>query len=292
MGVSQQNETKFLFRFNNNQLIPTRIFTKFEKEKFAEGTFRYCYRGDIYDLDEDEKVKTVDFPSGKCVVKVYKSDEHKEDFILDYKNSEYASQCAAEFNSIIGENKLYFILPFAGSINIVAGFKLFGLFNIRDDENKKFVKENSLVSIEPYLPYEYYKFSSNSGYENQSFNRYIPAFMHYTWIKSRGRIVVSDVQGIFTGDKYILTDPACQSLNQIFGSSDLGAMGLCKFLVCHRHNEYCKNWIWLPPQFNGILSSVNANSIKRTSFVFEHNKNIQKYVPIYNYVLSLIKFNN
>jgi len=291
MGVSQQNSTNFLFRFSNNSLIKTRIYANFEKESFANGTFRYCYKGDILDLDDDN-IKTPDFPSGKCVVKVYKSNVCQEDFYLDFKNSNFAYQCALEFNNIIGENKLFFVLPYGGSVKMLAGFKLFGLFNIKDDDNKKFIKEDSLVAIEPFISGEYIKFSSNSGYENQNFNRFIPAFMHYSWIKSRGRIVVSDVQGVFTGKHYILTDPACQSITNEFGSSDLGAMGLCKFIVCHRHNDYCKNWIWVPPQLNGILASVNANSIKRTSFNFEFGKNAEKYIPIYNYILSLIKFNN
>ena len=67
-------------------------------------------------------------------------------------------------------------------------------------------------------------------------------------------------------------------------------MGLCKFIVCHRHNDYCKNWVWVPPQLNGILASVNANSIKRTSFTFDNMKNIQKYIPIYYNFLQTVKF--
>ena len=93
------------------------------------------------------------------------------------------------------------------------------------------------VAIEPYISGNYIKFSSNTGYENPDFDAFIPAFSHYTWIRSKGIRVVLDAQGVFKDGKYYLTDPACQSLDQKFGNSDLGAMGLCKFLLCHKHND-------------------------------------------------------
>ena len=41
-----------------------------------------------------------------------------------------------------------------------------------------------------------------------------------------------------------LTDPACQSPDQKFSSTDLGTMGLCKFLLCHKHNDIFAKWKW------------------------------------------------
>ena len=67
-------------------------------------------------------------------------------------------------------------------------------------------------------------------------------------------------------------------------------MGLCKFLICHKHNNICENWTWVPKSFEGMLRVYNATSIKRTSFSFENRKNIEKYKPIYLKLLSLIKF--
>jgi hypothetical protein len=51
-----------------------------------------------------------------------------------------------------------------------------------------------------------------------------------------------DVQSIFKNKNYYLTDPACQSLVKKFSSTDLGTMGLCKFLLCHKHNDICAKW--------------------------------------------------
>ena len=70
-----------------------------------------------------------------------------------------------------------------------------------------------------------------------------------------------DVQGIFKNGRYYLTDPACQSLEQLYGNSDLGAMGLIKFLMCHKHNNICQNWKWVPKEISGILKSYNTYRI-------------------------------
>ena len=100
------------------------------------------------------------------------------------------------------------------------------------------------VAIEPFLDGIYIKFSSNIRYENPNLNAYIPNFSHFTCIRSKGRIVIIDVEGVFKNKKYYLTAPACQSLVQKFSSTDLGAMGLCKFLLYHKHNDICAKWKW------------------------------------------------
>ena len=49
--------------------------------------------------------------------------------------------------------------------------------------NQKKLSPDMKVSIESYLGEDYIKFSSNTGFENPSFNAYIPAFSHFTWIQ-------------------------------------------------------------------------------------------------------------
>ena len=292
MGVSCPNETKCLSKIlSNGMTITKNIYAEFEPSFFDKGAFRYCYKGKVKDLDGDEIV-TNDFPSGECVVKVYKDNSFTQDYLLDFIGSQYAYEQALLFNNLIRiPNKINFVLPYAGSVHLLAGFKLFGLFKVStNDESKRYISPNMKVAIEPFLNGKYIKFSSNSGYENPDFDAFIPAFSHFTWIYSKGTRVVLDVQGIFNNGKYYLTDPACQSLEQIFGLSDLGAMGLCKFILCHKHNNICQDWKWVPPSLNGILKAYNATSIKRTSFSFENRKNIEKYKPLYLNLLKLIKF--
>ena len=293
MGVSCPNETKCLFKvLPSGQMLRQNIYAEFEEIAFSEGAFRYCFKGKIKDNDGD-LVTTNDFGSGQCVVKVYKNRGYTQDYYIDFVGSQYAHQEALLFNQIIKiPNKINFIIPYAGSVDILAGFKLFGLFKVStSDESKKYLSPNMKVSIETYLVGSYIKFSSNTGFENPAYSDYIPAFSHFTWIHSKGRRVVMDVQGVLKNNRYYLTDPACQSLEQKFGNTDLGAMGLIKFLLCHRHNNICKNWDWIPKKFEGLLKAYNATSIKRTCFSFENIKNIQKYTPAYINLLKLIKFN-
>ena len=292
MGVSCPNETKCLSKIlSNGTTIRKNFYAEFKTTFFDQGAFRYCYLGTIKDLDGDE-ITNNDFPSGECVVKVYKNGIFTQDYLLDFIGSQYAHEMALLFNQVIRiPNKINFVLPYAGSVHLLAGFKLFGLFKVStNDDSKRHLSPNMKVAIEPFLNGNYIKFSSNSGFKNPNFDAYIPAFSHFTWIYSKGLRVVMDVQGIFKNQRYYLTDPAVQSLDQKFGNSDLGAMGLCKFIICHKHNDICSNWKWIPASFNGILKSCNANSIKRTSFTFENRKNIEKYKPIYQYLLNSIKF--
>ena len=292
MGTNSPNETKCLCKYTpEGQILNTSIYAEFEKAPFQDGTFRYCFKGTIKNLYGD-KVYTNDFSSGKCVVKVYKNLRYFQDYNIDFICSMYAYQEAQLFNQIIKiPNKFNFIIPYGGSVHLLSGFKLFGLFKVSTNkESKQFLLPNMKVSIEPFLDGTYTKFSSNSGYENPDFDAYIPAFSHFTWIHSKGRKVVLDVQGIFKNGRYYLTDPACQSLEQLYGNSDLGAMGLIKFLMCHKHNNICQNWKWVPKEISGILKSYNTLSIKRTSFKFENEKNIKTYTPIYINLLKMVRF--
>ena len=291
MGVSCPNETKCLYKMLPSGFsMKKNIYAEFQPKYFDQGTFRYCYLGIIKDMDGD-KITTTDFPSGQCVVKVYKNGNFTQDFFLDFAASQYAYEKAIEFNKIIGiPNKINFILPYSGSVHLLAGFKLFGLFKVTDDDSEKYISPNMRVAIEPFLDGKYTKFSSNTGYENPDFNAYIPAFSHYTWLTSKGTRIILDVQGIFKNNKYYLTDPACQSIDQIFGNSDLGALGLSKFIICHKHNDICKNWKWIPSNLEGILRKYHTTCLKRTSFSFENRKTIEKYKPLYNTLLKSMKF--
>ena len=73
--------------------------------------------------------------------------------------------------------------------------------------------------------------NENQINENENFTN-LKKNIHYSWILYRGRKVILDVQGVFSNKKYYLTDPAVQSVDQEFGGSDLGAMGLIKFILC------------------------------------------------------------
>ena len=77
MGVSCPNETKCLSKIlSNGATLRRNFYAEFEPTFSAQGKFRYCYKGTIKNLDGDA-ITNYDFPSGKCVVKVYKDVHHK-----------------------------------------------------------------------------------------------------------------------------------------------------------------------------------------------------------------------
>jgi hypothetical protein len=121
------------------------------------------------------------------------------------------------------------------------------------------------------------KFNSNSGWYNPDFPS-MQAFSHYSWIKSNGNLVICDLQGEYEGDKsrYILSDPAISSVRQRFGSTDLGVLGIMKFMMTHQCVDQCSR-LGKPPKqlfkatisrFENLLGGVRLASIRGTSFGF------------------------
>lgn len=45
-------------------------------------------------------------------------------------------------------------------------------------------------------------------------------------MKSGYQAVVCDLQGVITDDRFLLTDPAVNSLEQLFGNTDCGKQGM------------------------------------------------------------------
>lgn len=72
MGASSSNESRFLYKIDENlKLSKIYYYAVFEKTSFSEGACRYCYKGEIKDSNDNTSYNSY-FPSGKCVVKVYK----------------------------------------------------------------------------------------------------------------------------------------------------------------------------------------------------------------------------
>lgn len=71
------------------------------------------------------------------------------------------------------------------------------------------------------------------------------AFSHYSHTITDGYLLVCDLQGIVTTDKtdkptLLLTDPAIHCARHLrFGKTNLGALGINKFFVKHKCNNFC-----------------------------------------------------
>jgi hypothetical protein len=102
---------------------------------------------------------------------------------------------------------------------------------------------NECMTLEPFIDGTYVKYNSNSGYVNEDnpdspFNQAAQAFSHFTFERSRGCFLVSDLQGV----GHLLTDPAIHTLDpQRFKLTDtnLGEDGFKFFFATHRCNAIC-----------------------------------------------------
>lgn len=196
--------TCYLYKIllDGKKVLQENVLAIFNNESFAEGNFRKCFLGHIVDKNKG-LVKTNDFPSGKCVIKKYMKNNYLGDYVGDFKSALIAHQCALAFNKAINvPNMLNFIMPYV-TVDILT---------------------MKATYVEPFLEGEFIKFSSNAGFESSNINASIPvAFSHYSWLYFKGKMAVLDVQGVIRNQKYYLTDPAVQSIDLRFGSTDLGA---------------------------------------------------------------------
>lgn len=106
-------------------------------------------------------------------------------------------------------------------------------------------------TYEPYMDLsssDYTKFNSNMFYihttreqDNPIYNDTCQAFSHFTWVKSGRTLVICDLQGVKSGSRLILTDPAIHHINILrYGSTNLGVRGIQMFFRVHKCNNICR----------------------------------------------------
>ena len=139
------------------------------------------------------------------------------------------------------------------------------------------------VLVEDYLPGEFIKWNSNSGWfpgrklkNNLSKsarkkiildqNSPIQAFCHWTYHASNGQILFCDAQGIKTKKEYILTDPCILSVQGYrYGAADGGFDFILNWFKHHTCNKYCKKY-WIKP--HGIMSQ-QINVTQNTTWTWD-----------------------
>ena len=263
-GTFFKHESNYIYEVDENlNTKQTNFYVTFKYNPFSEGAFRYCYIGNINNKGNQNSNKNL-FPTGKCVVKVFKNDLYeKSEIISDLNNIFYSQKISKEFNSQNLINRKVIFVD-----NYLATFKEKAVINLF--EKRAFTELEPMI-IEPYIEGKYEKFTSNSGWIKDNIDIIIPLFMHWNWVYSKGEKLVSDIQGVKKGDIYELTDPAVQSINKEYGDTDLGAVGLIYFLSEHKHNSYCQSLPW--PNNEEIKKIQKVSKCLRrkrgTSFKFE-----------------------
>lgn len=106
------------------------------------------------------------------------------------------------------------------------------------------LKAGNFGTVESLAVGRFTKFLNNDGQVNPTMCANLPsAFAHWSWVASRGRIMVSDIQGVRSARRYVLTDPCVHSVEcgpgRPFGGNDLGMSGVELFFSKHMCNALC-----------------------------------------------------
>ena len=216
----------------------------FETTPFAAGRFRLAYKG-MY--TSSPKV------GGNCVVK---------------RNKDSFAWKSTDWNQTI---QIYDL-----SRSLASAFSPIcnGVASIRYVEVSVFKvtwpQPNDFVLVEDYIPGYFTKWCNNYGGISPS-SELMPAFMHWSWVSSRGQYMIADLQGVRTdiadwlgvrtNSQFILTDPAIMS-NTVDGGqcgcTDTGIEGIALFFLRHSCNKFCNGFP--RPTIQDVLSTPNAQS--------------------------------
>ncbi|XP_033636051.1 eukaryotic elongation factor 2 kinase-like [Asterias rubens] len=241
---SYQSNTSSEIGYSSNRV-------QFEDDWFAQGAARRAYRGKYCAGPKEGQL---------CVVKLYKEEwcSHLNELAwkADTRASEKAQEMAVAFNRDRPTSKpIKFVIPDITNVDTSSGFNLLWFIPIASnvkgklagtaESSAEMVPKGASIAIEEYLRGEFTKFNSNSSYVNHDVGAYGPgAFSHYTYHKSRGTLLISDIQWIRQADGYHFTDPAVQSVEGVssYGATDLGVFGIIKFFQNHHCNDLCRGF--------------------------------------------------
>ena len=207
----------------------------FSPTHFAQGRFRFAYMGH-YTEPSWKRGK-------KIVVKELKESYtwYTSDWDTTVKIHDKAAELARGFNAFSGTN-------YPIRFTKVSVFKV----TSQGDPNAT-PKLGESVIVEEYIEGQFQKWCNNYGFisaESQS----LPAFMHWSWVHTKGELMVADLQGVWKEDGFVLTDPVIMSLNNSYGSTDTGTEGMVMFFYKHQCNSFCQ---YLPkPATRDFVSHV------------------------------------
>ena len=118
---------------------------------------------------------------------------------------------------------------------------------MEEDKNAEIFKNNKFFIAEHYMEGNYIKYNNNAGWINEKLKescefKLLQAFSHYTYCKSKGVLLIVDLQGVRDKDTIQLTDPAIHSFvkRTLFGVTNKGTLGISQFFLSHECNVHCK----------------------------------------------------
>lgn len=227
------------------------IHCKFNSQPFAEGRFRLAYEG--------EYIEPLSKRGKKCVVKrkkkeyTWDSNGWDESLKLQKKAQELAelfnqankSGMPIKFTEV---NHVQVISTSSTSMQTPYRMSRHRSYRMHQAPYPTLQQSHSprlyeYIIVEDYLPGKYTKWCSNYGHISPG-SELMQAFMHWSWVHSKGEIMIADLQGVKNNMKYDLTDPALLSNSVkggMYGSTDMGVEGMAMFFLNHTCNQYCRD---------------------------------------------------
>lgn len=166
--------------------------------------------------------------TNKFVVKSFKQEEENAmaQMIEDMRAQVLCKAFALEFNSFLRAD-------YTVDFIVATGWQ----------DKSKGATPNSYISIEPFIEGEYVKYNNNAGHVREDssdpFNAAAQAFSHFTFERSFGYFMVTDLQGV----GHSLTDPAIQAKDPErfkLSPTNHGVDGFKFFFATHECNSVCR----------------------------------------------------
>ncbi|CAG8466429.1 4549_t:CDS:2 [Diversispora eburnea] len=192
--------------YEKKNLLSKSYHFKIAEQPFAAGVEKYAYYA----------ISTKYNPPRRMVMKGYLRDG-TENLFEKYLES-------AEISALTSYFSIKFNMEARGkgisSVNFLRVNLVRATF---DGRTRYYITEPELQGA------EFQRFNVNSGVIVK-FRPVLEAFVHYTYEHTDGYLVVSDLQGIESSDRFLLTDPVIHCINPLrFGKTNLGRNGINKF---------------------------------------------------------------
>ena len=116
------------------------------------------------------------------------------------------------------------------------------------------------VLVEDYLEGKFTKWTSNNGNIDPDCDDVLQTFMHYSWVESKGKKMVADLQGVRNNHAFLLTDPAILSNSMnggLYQGSDIGVKGIGIFFLKHKCNDLCRQLNLPIPRLDDVVSHLD-----------------------------------
>lgn len=219
MGSEQSKTTERIKKYKEED-----VSTTFSNQPFAYGRFRKVYEG-TWQKPPERKGR-------KCVLK-------KRMDTYTWKHSDW--DCALKIVAKAQE----LAAGFNPGANRPIHFADVETTRVISRDKSSSYKLNEYLIAENYLHGNFKKWCNNYGFisEEASTTAFsLPAFMHWSWVKSKGQLMIADLQGVKEESAYFLTDPVILSLSKEYGPTDMGVEGMAMFFITHECNDICKSF--------------------------------------------------